>query len=114
MIKGISPFHADNTHLHHLFINLGFSHAGTAIAVLVLNVLNILCWLIVYQLGGGATAQFISVLVTGVLTTTIFYYIVRRLNSSNPIILGLKWLGNHSHIEDKKFFIRLRLRLDKI
>ena len=114
MIKGISPFHADNTHLHHLFINLGFSHAGTAIAVLVLNVLNILCWLIVYQLGGGATAQFISVLVTGVLTTTIFYYIVRRLNSSNLIILGLKWLGNHSHIEDKKFFIRLRLRLDKI
>ena len=114
MIKGISPFHADNTHLHHLFISLGFSHAGTAIAVLVLNVLNILCWLIVYQLGGGATAQFISVLVTGVLTTTIFYYIVRRLNSSNPIILGLKWLGNHSHIEDKKFFIRLRLRLDKI
>lgn len=29
IMKGISPFHPDKSHLHHLFIEIGFSHLGT-------------------------------------------------------------------------------------
>ena len=114
IIKGGSPFHADKTHLHHLFIDLGFSHTGTAITVLILNMLNISCWLATYQLGGDATAQLLCVLITGILTTTVPYYTVRHLSPSNPIIRTLKWIGKRSHIENKSYFLRLRLLLDKI
>ena len=28
IVRGVSPFHADRSHLHHLFIEMGFSHVG--------------------------------------------------------------------------------------
>ena len=46
IIKGVSPFHADKSHLHHLFLEIGFSHAGTSVCVILLNLLNVLCWFI--------------------------------------------------------------------
>lgn len=40
-----SPFRADRNHLHHQFINLGFSHAKAVIAIALLNLFMIvLAW----------------------------------------------------------------------
>ena len=44
IVRGVSPFQPDKTHLHHLFIGLGFSHAGTTVVILTLNFLVVLCW----------------------------------------------------------------------
>lgn len=38
MRRGESPFRADKTHLHHLFLTLGFNHKKTALIIYVLEV----------------------------------------------------------------------------
>ena len=37
ILRGTSPFHPDKTHLHHVFIELGFSHVGTTVCILSIN-----------------------------------------------------------------------------
>ncbi len=39
--QGQSPFHADRNHLHHQFINLGFSHAKSVLHIAAINILMI-------------------------------------------------------------------------
>lgn len=114
MMKGVSPFHADKSHLHHLFIEIGFSHVGTAMAVIFLNMLNIVCWFVSYQLGADATGQFIVVVVVGTLNTMVFYYIVRRLNHEHWPYRMLKRLAALSHIEEGAFYRGMRHLMDRI
>ena len=44
ILKRKSPFHPDKTHLHHMFIRLGCSHAATTLAIVTLNFFVVLCW----------------------------------------------------------------------
>lgn len=46
-----SPFVPDKTHLHHLFIALGYSHIFTTIAEVVLGILVTATWYLSYKLG---------------------------------------------------------------
>lgn len=107
IIKGVSPFHADKSHLHHLFIEIGFSHFGTALMIITLNGLNLLCWLITYLAGGSVTTQFIVVLAVGLLVTSGIYHTVRRAGHGNLIYRCLAWLGGKSHVENKPWFVKL-------
>jgi UDP-N-acetylmuramyl pentapeptide phosphotransferase/UDP-N-acetylglucosamine-1-phosphate transferase len=44
---GQSPFHADKNHLHHQFLNLGFSHSKSVIFIAAINVMMIvLAWIL--------------------------------------------------------------------
>ena len=79
MWKGVSPFHPDKSHLHHLFIEIGFSHVGTTIMVISLNMLNVLCWFVAYLAGADVTWQFIVVVVVAFLNTTVLFYTVRKM-----------------------------------
>jgi UDP-GlcNAc:undecaprenyl-phosphate GlcNAc-1-phosphate transferase len=45
-----SPFRADRNHLHHQFLNLGFSHAQTVLVLMAINILFIfLAWILKEQ-----------------------------------------------------------------
>jgi len=45
--QGQSPFHADRNHLHHQFLNLGFSHAQSVLIIATINIIMIvLAWLL--------------------------------------------------------------------
>ncbi len=45
--QGQSPFHADRNHLHHQFLNLGFTHAQAVIFIAIINIVMIvLAWLL--------------------------------------------------------------------
>lgn len=112
IMKGESPFHADRSHLHHLFIELGFSHVGTTVAVLSLNALNMLCWFLCYLFGGDATAQFVVVFVMGLLNTNGVYYAVRKMNHHRWPHLTLKWLARKSHMEAGRTFLAIRRLVD--
>lgn len=41
LIKGVSPFKADRTHLHHYMLDMGFTHTDTVIVLIVANILII-------------------------------------------------------------------------
>lgn len=76
IIKGKSPFYPDKTHIHHLLLDLGFSHMqGTTI----LAITNILFIVMVYFLQGiGTLALTILVLVVATILSGILYYLARK------------------------------------
>ena len=39
ILRGKSPFSADKTHLHHIFLNLGFSHWQASSIIIVMNII---------------------------------------------------------------------------
>ena len=114
ILKGVSPFHPDRSHLHHLFIELGFSHIGTTVAVISLNALNVFCWLLCYLFGGSVTAQFVVVFVVGLANTTGLYYAVRRMNHHRWPYRLLRWLARKSHMETGSKFLAVRRVVDAL
>ncbi len=114
ILKGESPFHADRSHLHHLFIELGFSHVGTTVAVVSLNALNVVCWLVCYLFGGDATVQFAVVFVVGLLNTNGVYYAVRKMNHHRWPHRTLKRLARMSHMEAGRTFLAIRRVMDAL
>ena len=78
IIHGKSPFSPDKTHLHHLFIDLGFSHTGTTVTILSLNSLVIIAWYISYLLGASIDVQFYVVFALSFLFTIAFYWFARK------------------------------------
>lgn len=114
MWKGVSPFHPDKSHLHHLFIEIGFSHVGTTIMVISLNMLNVLCWFVAYLAGADVTWQFIVVVVVAFLNTTVLFYTVRKMNHKHLPYRILKRIAELSHMETGEWFMTIRRILDKI
>lgn len=85
MIRGRSPFKPDKSHLHHLFIDMGFSHLGTAIFILSMNLAVILVWLLLWLSGASIDTQTCVVVLMGVTVTFGFYKLMRWQQHSGPI-----------------------------
>ena len=111
MIRGRSPFKPDKSHLHHLFIDMGFSHLGAAISILSMNFTVILVWLLLWACGASINTQTCVVMLMGFTVTFGFYKLMRWQQHSGPKgedgrPLGTPlWhafcrLGNRSHIEE--------------
>ena len=103
IIRGISPFSPDKTHLHHLFIELGFSHVGTTICELLLNTIVVASWYISYKLGASIDVQFYVVMGVGLLLTAGFYKFMRISNKRDGALFrATKWLGEKTHFEGNR------------
>lgn len=108
MVRGQSPFHPDKTHLHHLFIELGFTHFGTALSIIGLNAFVVLCWYCVYKLGFSVDSQLYIVVALGVFITFVFYPFaksqIRKESTFSRLLHGIgafthkKHTGMWSHI----------------
>lgn len=73
IVRGKSPFSPDKTHLHHLFIEMKFSHIGTSFSILMIQCFIIMVWGICWLLGASADVQFYVVLMLGIGVTFVFY-----------------------------------------
>lgn len=113
IVRGVSPFHPDKTHLHHLFIDLGFSHIGTTLSVLSLNLIVMLAWFLTYKLGGSVDTQFYVVVIGGVSVTAVFYKVMRVQMSHNGCVARLlRRIGEGSHYERGRAWTRLQEVMD--
>ena len=111
--KGSSPFHADKTHLHHLFIDFGFSHFGTTIFIICLNLMVVASWLICWMLGGNSTIQFIVVIGGSLLVTFIFYPFMRHQQAKNSSVCRfMNKLGESTHWEKDKWWLWMQRFID--
>ena len=79
-----SPFSPDKTHLHHMFIRLGYSHVITALNVIFLNGLVVLIWQLCKKLNLSGEVQLYVVIASGLLFTTGLYYTVEYLEKNKP------------------------------
>ena len=123
IMRGGSPFSPDKTHLHHLFIEMGFSHIGTAFCILIINLLIVGAWFLTWKSGASVNMQFVVVVVLSILVTFGFYHFVKIQESAGPLDSDgyptgsaiwkfLCMVGEKSHVEDNAFWTFLRNFMD--
>lgn len=113
ILRGTSPFHPDKTHLHHLFIGLGFSHAGTTVAIITLNAMVICAQLLTWYLGGSIDIQLYVVIGCGALITAGIYLTMQRVGNDSVIKRMARAIGRATHFERKGAFLMLQKIVDK-
>lgn len=114
ILRGTSPFMPDKTHLHHLFIEIGFSHPGTTFCILTFNSIVVLVWWLLYLNGISVEWQLYSVVLLGTIFTFGFYFGVKSLSPQSRIYRFLRRCAVMSHIERKGFYFELQKFADKI
>ena len=123
ILRGRSPFSPDKTHLHHLFIDMGFSHLGAALFILLINLMVVLSWLLSWHLGASIDMQFYIVVGLGLLVTFGFYRFMKYQQGGGPVDeegypLGTAlWhamckLGAHTRREDRRSWRMMRYLVD--
>ncbi|MBQ8272627.1 MAG: undecaprenyl/decaprenyl-phosphate alpha-N-acetylglucosaminyl 1-phosphate transferase [Tidjanibacter sp.] len=112
--RGTSPFYPDKTHLHHAFIDLGFSHIGTTVSILCMNTLVVLVWLIAYKCGASIDVQLYIVIAMSTLATfglyAFIYYHIRR---NTKIYRVMRVVARVTHIERKGIWSSIQNWLDR-
>ena len=113
--RGKSPFHPDKTHLHHLFIELGFSHIGTTISIITANLLVVLSWFVAYCCGLSVDVQLYIVIALGIGVTFIFYPFTKaQMRKETAYYRFFHRLGEASQIKRTGFWLFLQKWVDKI
>jgi UDP-N-acetylmuramyl pentapeptide phosphotransferase/UDP-N-acetylglucosamine-1-phosphate transferase len=109
-----SPFRPDKTHLHHLLMDLHFSHVGTTSVEILANLFIIACWYLSYRLGASVDFQLYVVIFLGVLLTFGFYEFARlQERRQTKIYHMLIRIGDKTHVGSRKWFGFLQRILDK-
>ncbi len=112
--KGISPFHPDKTHLHHIFIAVGCSHVATTLIVLLLNLIVILLWALAWWLGASANVQLFVVVFVGVLVTLgIYEFVAWHLAHDTKLLHKIQHITAKTHIKQTPAFCCLRRLIDR-
>ena len=115
IIRGHSPFHPDKTHLHHLFIDMGFSHSGTTMAILSMNIMTVAIWFLSWKLGASINLQTYIVVALGILNTFVFYKFMRMQAARDSRIYKLMCrLGSLTHIGHTRFWKFMRVTVDRM
>ena len=108
-------YYPDKTHLHHIFIDLGFSHIGTTISILSLNFIVVAIWFLSYKSGASVDAQLYIVVATSFLFTFVFYWYAKRQIEKNTKALAIfKSIAKILHIEKKGIWRTIQQMIDKL
>lgn len=114
ILKRKSPFHPDKTHLHHMFIRLGCSHAATTLAILILNFFVELCWWVSYMAGCSIDVQLYIVLVLSILITFGLYNFMEwHIRHKTQFVRLLHRIGYRTHLNRTGIFFWFQRIADK-
>jgi UDP-N-acetylmuramyl pentapeptide phosphotransferase/UDP-N-acetylglucosamine-1-phosphate transferase len=123
ILRGTSPFKPDKTHLHHLFIDMGFSHLGAALFILLLNFIVVMIWFASWKMGMSLDMQMYLVITLSVLVTFGFYKYMKTQQNGGPVDEegypegtalwhAMCRLGDKTHREDKRSWRIMRYIMD--
>lgn len=124
IIRGSSPFQPDKTHLHHLFIEMGYSHIGAAISIITMNLCIVAIWFLSWKLGASIDVQTYIVVALGIISTFVFYKFMRTQQNGGELDeegypTGTRiWKtmckrGEKTHIERTGFWKTMRKIMDE-
>lgn len=114
ILRGTSPFSPDKTHLHHILFRLHFSHIGTTLTEIFLNILIFTTWFASWRLGASVELQLYVVILLGFLCTFGFYWYGAAMEKRQ----GLGWrilsrIGERTHVGHTRWFERVTRILDR-
>lgn len=112
--KGKSPFSPDKTHLHHIFIKFGMSHAITTATIVGIDIVIALLWYFSYKvLGWSQEAQFYLVVFLGVVLVWGTYSVMRLIEKKNPALQNRLASASLAHtIEGREWWHVIQRWLD--
>lgn len=115
ILRGEGPFSPDKTHLHHLYIEMGFSHVGTSMTIIMTNLMVVLLWWVGYRLGLSITGQFYLVVVLGLLTIPCFYYGMKAAQRRKNALWQLaRRVGVWTHFERRCIWTTMQRLIDRL
>ena len=113
MAHGTSPFKPDKNHLHHIFIELGFSHIGTTMTEIVLDLFVVAVWAAVWRSGASVSVQFYVTVAASILVTFVLAAFLKlALRKQGRGYRALKSLGEATHIDRKGFWLKIQKLVD--
>ena len=115
ILKHKSPFHPDKTHLHHMFIRLGCSHAATTLAILLLNLFVVLCGWLSYLAGCSVDMQlYVVVLAALLITAGLYNFMEWHIRHKTKFIRLLRRIGYRTHLNRTGIFFWLQKKMDRM
>lgn len=115
ILNGKSPFSPDKTHLHHMLIELGCSHAMTTLSILLLNSSVVLLWWLVMELGASVDVQLYVVVAMSLLVTFgVYQFMEWHIRRRTRFLRRVRRLGYHLHISRTRGFLRLQYWIDRL
>lgn len=84
MLHGKSPFKPDRTHLHHMFVDIGYPHIMITAILLLINSIIIGVWLLSARYMDSINGQFFVVIGTAILLVPGLYFFLRRVSVKHP------------------------------
>lgn len=113
LLRGGSPFVPDQTHLHHMFLDMHFTHITTSTCIILTNLLIVAIWYLSYILGASITLQFYIVVALATLCTFGFYHYMQICKLHNNRIWQLMCqLGDRLNWQNSSLFKHLEKIVD--
>ena len=108
IFQGRSPFSPDRTHLHHAFVDCGFSHVSTALFEIFISLIVFLTSNVAYWLDFSAEIQlYIVILIGGIFVWGTYFFLIHMKN-----IRYFKYYALHTHFERKGWWLVYQNWLD--
>ena len=114
VVRGRSPFSPDKTHLHHMFIDLGFSHVITTLNIIALNALIVFVWHICNVYDFSPEVQLYVTIASGIAATSGLYYGINYIKQKHVTLYSkLQSIVGKYSIRRTGFFLKLQEVLDR-
>ena len=113
VLHGHSPFFPDKNHLHHIFIEFGFSHIGTTMSEIVLELFVVAVWALVWSAGAPVDIQLYCVIAASLLVTFgVAAFLKRELKRKSLCSRAIRVLASGTHIEWDGFWLKIQNFVD--
>lgn len=113
IVRGVSPFKPDKTHLHHIFVSMGISHPITTAVEILLNLLIVGIWALLVHWDVSVNGQFYWIMAASLLLVWgMYFWLHWHEKHHTERMHRLARLGTMTHISDTRWWKRLERWLD--
>lgn len=111
ILRGISPFRADKTHLHHAFIGVGISHFVTALSEILINFTVVALWYASYKCGLSKDGQMYCTMLAAIVFVWGTYFLLNLIKDDSD-----RWLSPlaiSTHLGHTDWWLNFQEYLDR-
>ena len=114
VMRGVSPFSADKTHLHHIFIATGVSHFVTSLSELLINIVVVAVWYVSYKLGFSLEWQLnVTILAAAILVWGTYIFLNYQKKHQTKFFVKFNRISRFTHWGNKRWWQALQNSIDK-